>query len=107
MEDVLATTRANLATAISPAPPACAGAGRAMAAFSPALLTRLKALKDFQMQNMYRHPRIAGSMTRAKAVVTDLYEAFVADPGAAAARLGRGGAARRCPARWRGTISPA
>jgi dGTPase len=41
----------------------------------------VKALKAFQMQNMYRHPRIAGTMIRAQAVVTDLYEGFVADPG--------------------------
>jgi dGTPase len=30
---------------------------------------------------MYRHPRVAGSMSRAMDVVTRLYEAFVADPG--------------------------
>ena len=32
------------------------------------------------MHHMYRHPRVLASMTRAKAVVTDLYEAFCADP---------------------------
>jgi dGTPase len=51
-----------------------------MASFSAPLLARLKALKQFQMQNMYRHPRVTQSMTRAKAVVADLYEGFVADP---------------------------
>jgi dGTPase len=51
-----------------------------VAAFSPPLLERLKALKTFQMQNMYRHPKVTASMDRAQAVVTDLYEAFVADP---------------------------
>jgi dGTPase len=81
MEDVLATTRANLAAGGFTSAAALRGAGRAMAAFSPALLPRLKALKAFQMQNMYRHPRIAGTMTRAQAVVTDLYGAFVAEPG--------------------------
>jgi dGTPase len=81
MEDVMATTRANLAAGGFAGPAALRGAGRAMAGFSSALLPRLKALKAFQMQNMYRHPRIAGAMTRAQAVVTDLYEAFVADPG--------------------------
>jgi len=50
------------------------------AAFTPALLGRLKALKAVQMQNMYRHPKVMDSMVRAQAVVTDLYEAFVADP---------------------------
>jgi dGTPase len=81
MEDVMATTRANLAAGSFTSAAALRGAGRATAAFSPGLLPRLKALKQFQMQNMYRHPRIAGSMTRAQAVVTDLYEGFVADPG--------------------------
>ena len=78
MEDVLATSRANLKTVSGAA--SVRGAGRAMAAFSPDLAARLKALKQFQMQNMYRHPRIAGSMARAQGVVTDLYQAFVADP---------------------------
>jgi dGTPase len=78
MEDVLATTRANLANLNSAA--AVREAGRATAAFSPALGETLKALKAFQMKNMYRHARVENSMNRAKAVVTDLYEAFVADP---------------------------
>ena len=80
MEDVLTTTRANLAAGGFASAAALRGAGRPMAAFSPALLARLKALKKFQMENMYRHPRVTASMTRAQAVVTDLYEAFVADP---------------------------
>ena len=79
MEDVLNQTRANLTGLASAA--AVRNAGGATAAFSPALLARLKALKAFQMQNMYRHPRVMASMTRAQAVVIDLYEAFVADPG--------------------------
>ena len=29
----------------------------------------------------HRHPRVIGSMEKAKAVVTDLFEAFAADPG--------------------------
>jgi dGTPase len=78
MEDVLNQSRDNLAGLSSAA--AVRGAGRATAAFSPGLLQRLKALKAFQMHNMYRHPRVMASMTRAQAVVTGLYEAFVADP---------------------------
>jgi dGTPase len=81
MEDVLDQTRANLEAGNFPSAAVLRGAGRAMAAFSPPVLQRLKALKAFQMQNMYRHPRITASMTRAQAVVTDLYEGFVADPG--------------------------
>src|SRR6185369_4909655 len=81
MEDVLAQTGANLEGAKLKDAAGLRGAGRAMASFSPPLLVRLKALKQFQMQNMYRHPRITQSMTRAQAVVADLYEGFVADPG--------------------------
>jgi dGTPase len=78
MEDVLTTTRANLDGLASAA--AVRAADKATAAFSPALFERLKALKAFQMRNMYRHSRIETPMIRARAVVTDLYEAFVADP---------------------------
>jgi dGTPase len=81
MEDVVNQTRANLAEGGFTSAAGLRGAGRAMASFSPALFPRLKALKAFQMQNMYRHPRIAGSMSRAQGVVTGLYEGFVADPG--------------------------
>jgi dGTPase len=81
MEDVLDQTRTNLASGNFASAVALRGAGRVMAAFSPPLLERVKALKAFQMQNMYRHPRIAGSMARAQGVVTDLYQGFVADPG--------------------------
>jgi dGTPase len=81
LEDVLAETRGNLAAGQFVSAAALRGAGRATAAFSPALLERLKALKAVQMHSMYRHPKVMGSMTRAQAVVTDLYEAFVADPG--------------------------
>ena len=80
LEDVLAETRANLAAGRFTSAAQLRGAGRATASFTPALLERLKALKAFQMQNMYRHPKVTGSMIRAQAVVADLYEAFVADP---------------------------
>jgi dGTPase len=79
MEDVMGQTRDNLAGLSSTA--AVRGAGRATANFSPGLLVRLKALKSFQMRNMYRHPRVLASMSRAQEVVSRLYEAFVADPG--------------------------
>jgi dGTPase len=81
MEDVLIQTRTNLGGEKFPDAAALRGAGRAMASFSAPLLARLKALKQFQMQNMYRHPKVTQSMTRAQAVVVDLYEGFVADPG--------------------------
>ncbi len=81
MEDVLGQTQANLAAGQFATAAALRGAGGATACFSPALFARLKALKQFQMENMYRHPRVTASMSRAKEVVSGLYQAFVADPG--------------------------
>jgi dGTPase len=80
LEDVLAQTRANLAAGRFASAAKLREAGRATASFTPGLLERLTALKSYQMQNMYRHPKVTGSMVRAQAVVTDLYEGFVADP---------------------------
>ena len=78
MEDVLATTRANLSGITTAAQ--VRSAGRAMARFSPALFDQLRALKSFQMSRMYRHPRVTASMDQAQDVVTELYGAFVAGP---------------------------
>jgi dGTPase len=80
LEDVLLQTRANLTQGQFASAAALRAAGAATASFSSSLLGRLQALKAFQMRNIYRHPKVTGSMTRAQAVVTDLYEAFVADP---------------------------
>jgi dGTPase len=101
MEDVMATTRANLDTHTFDSAAQLRGAGQATAAFSHPLLTRLKQLKAFQMEKMYRHPRVMDSMTRAQGVVTRLYGAFHADPAlmppdwALAAREGVPGAVAR------------
>jgi dGTPase len=80
LDDLLAETRRRLAAAGPANAAAVRGAGHAMAAFSPARLAELKALKAFLFARMYRHPRVMRSMERAKGVVTDLYEAFLADP---------------------------
>jgi dGTPase len=76
--DLLEQTRRNLEGCSSTA--AVRGAGRATAAFSPALAARLKALKAFQFERIYRHPHVTLAMDRAKQVVTALYAAFTADP---------------------------
>jgi dGTPase len=81
LDDLLAETRRRLAAAAPASAAAVRGAGQAMAAFSPPRLAELLALKKFLFTRMYRHPRVMTSMERAKGVVTDLYEAFLAEPG--------------------------
>lgn len=66
------------------AKPDCADAIRrhpaALAAFSAPMLGEVHALKQFLYQRMYRHPRVTGPMDEAKAVVTGLFDALVANP---------------------------
>lgn len=53
---------------------------RAIAAFSDGMAGEVKALKEFLFTRMYRHPQVMGPMTKAKDVVTALFEAFASDP---------------------------
>jgi dGTPase len=80
VDDVRAETARRLDSVNPRSAAEVRGAGRASAAFSPAMLDEVRALKSFLFTRMYRHPRIIASMERAKAAVTDLFEAFSADP---------------------------
>jgi dGTPase len=80
MEDVLAATRAALAAGDFADAPALRAAGKPTAQFSPALMERLLALKQFQAEHIYRHPHVVHSMTGARQVVTELFAAFSAEP---------------------------
>lgn len=52
-----------------------------VARFSPALEARNRELKDFLMQRVYRHYRVNRMAAKAKRLLTDLFRAYVADPG--------------------------
>jgi dGTPase len=80
LNDLLAQTRRNLEAAKPASAAAVRGAGRALVEFSPARWDEVKALKGFLFARMYRHPQVVATRERATAVVTDLYEAFLADP---------------------------
>jgi len=54
--------------------------GRALASFSAAMERDVAALKAFLSLRMYRHPRIADTMEKAKTVIAELCAAFAADP---------------------------
>ena len=81
LDDVRAETAARHAAANPRSAERCArrgrGAGRLL---SGDMQGEVRALKHFLYTRMYRHPRVMASMERAKAVVTDLFEAFCADP---------------------------
>jgi dGTPase len=80
LDDLRAETAARLAAAGPSSAAAVRAAPHALVALSPEMMEQLRALKSFLFTHMYQHPRVIASMNRAQAVVTDLFEAFCADP---------------------------
>jgi dGTPase len=54
--------------------------GGPLAAFSSGMQRELAGLKAFLLARMYRHPRVLGSMERAKTVLKELFQAFSEEP---------------------------
>ncbi len=81
LDDLRAETMRRLDAAKPQSAADVRGHSKALVALSPAMLEDLRALKAFLFTHMYKHPKVLASMTRAQAVVTDLFEAFAADPG--------------------------
>jgi dGTPase len=52
----------------------------ALVGFSPAIREQQLELKRFLNENLYRHYRVARMSSKARRVVTDLFEAFFAEP---------------------------
>jgi dGTPase len=81
IEDVIAESGRRLAAAA----PACAddirAQNRPMIAFSNNLAAMDRPLRDFLFKNVYRHFLVNRMISKAKRVVTDLFELFVAEPG--------------------------
>jgi dGTPase len=80
LDDLRAETGARLARTRPDSATAVRGLPHAVVALSGPMQKELGALKDFLFTHMYQHPRVIASMTRAKAVITDLFEGFRADP---------------------------
>jgi dGTPase len=51
----------------------------ALIAFTPAMREENLALKRFLLENLYRHPRVVAMTDQARAIVRDLFAAFMAD----------------------------
>ena len=81
LDDVLRETGRRLGQARPANAAAIRGAPQPMVGLSPAMAASLRDLKGFLFGHMYRHPRVMASMARAKAVVSELYGALLADPG--------------------------
>lgn len=53
---------------------------RPLVTFSDDMRRRSRELKSFLFRNLYRHPRVMETTGRARQVVSDLFDAYLADP---------------------------
>ncbi|MBP7000595.1 deoxyguanosinetriphosphate triphosphohydrolase [Amaricoccus sp.] len=80
VEDVLATSRARLAEAVPRSAAEVRHAGRPMVRFSDASFAELKEIRAFLYARMYRHWTVQRMRRKAKRVVRELFETFLAAP---------------------------
>ena len=80
VSDVLAETRRRIATAQPESANAVRGLGYPLVAFSDEMLAMNKAVKAFLFERMYRHYKVNRSMSKARRIVRDLFELFMAEP---------------------------
>jgi dGTPase len=80
ISDLLATTRNELERLAPADSDAVRAAGRAIARFSDELTDDLTALRAFLFERMYRHYRVNRMTSKAKRVVRNLFELFLAEP---------------------------
>lgn len=78
VNDVIAETQARLVGMESPND--VRAAGRATAAFSPALANEERSLKRYMYDRLYYHPEQVQTAERAKAVTAQLFAAFSQEP---------------------------
>ncbi|MDX3900633.1 MAG: deoxyguanosinetriphosphate triphosphohydrolase [Sphingobium sp.] len=80
VNDLMDTTRANIAEVGVENVSDVRAAGRALVTFSPEMEARERELKRFMYAALYHHPIQLAAADRARAIVTDLFAAYQADP---------------------------
>jgi dGTPase len=86
--DLTQTTAANIAR-LRPDSADAVRAGPPLAAFSDELRTQADALKQFLLNNLYRHAQVMRMTFKARRIVRDLFRAFLDDPRLLAAEYRR------------------
>ncbi len=79
VNDVIDTTRANIAAAGIETAEDVRSAGRMLSGFSDAMAQRERALKKFMYTNLYHHPDQVAAADEAKRIVGDLFAAYSHD----------------------------
>jgi dGTPase len=78
--DLLEHVRAGLSAHSIETPAGLRALRRPLAGFSPAVDAKRLELKAFLMDNLYRHYRVVRMAVKAKKVMSDLFEAYMAEP---------------------------
>jgi dGTPase len=78
--DIIDATRAALAEAAPASADEVRQADKPLLRFSPVMRSQSTALKRFLFANLYRHPQVQLTRTRAEQVLRDLFTAYRADP---------------------------
>lgn len=80
VEDLLRQSNSNLKETDVKTVDDVRAANRPLIAFSPHMATDLEALRSFLFQNMWRHFKVNRMTSKAKRVVTDLFNLFMSEP---------------------------
>jgi dGTPase len=80
VEDVIATTQANLAAIAPKSVGEIRKAGRPVVAFSPGLWRDLKQIRDFLFERMYRAPSVTEMRDKVTVVINDLFPLYLTRP---------------------------
>ncbi len=79
VEDLLRQSAANLRELSAKHPDDIRSATAAVIAFSPGMVADLETLRDFLFTNMWRHFKVNRMTSKAKRVVTDLFNLFMSE----------------------------
>lgn len=80
VEDVLVQARKTIADAKIHSVEDVRAYGKTLIQFSPEMETTHKSIKSFLFKHMYRHPRVNRMTSKAKRVVKELFDFFIAEP---------------------------
>jgi len=81
VRELMEASQANLAKARVSSVDDVRRAGRRLVAYSDEMAARVRELKQFLLQNMYRHWRVVRMGDKAGRILRDLFESYVSEPG--------------------------
>jgi dGTPase len=79
--ELMRSTQANLEAARVTSVEDVRGAGHRLVGYSDEMAARVRELKQFLLQNMYRHYRVVRMGDKAGRILRDLFQSYVGEPG--------------------------